>query len=192
MNNIMLDLETMGTSSNAAIIAIGACFFDPKTAVVGAEFYQTIDLEDAALYGVMDPSTVLWWMQQTSEAKEVFNPKESSPLKEVLLEFNDWISQIEKLKDRIVWGNGATFDNVILANSYRTAFGSVPWGHYGDRDVRTIVDLGRTILKFDPKRDMPFEGVKHNALDDAIHQAKYVSAIYQGLVNNLNLGEVQP
>jgi hypothetical protein len=192
MNNIMLDLETMGTSSNAAIIAIGACFFDPKTAVVGAEFYQTIDLEDAALYGVMDPSTVLWWMQQTSEAKEVFNPKESSPLKEVLLEFNDWISQIEKLKDRIVWGNGATFDNVILANSYRTAFGSVPWGHYGDRDVRTIVDLGRTILKFDPKRDMPFEGVKHNALDDAIHQAKYVSAIYQGLVNNLSLSEVQP
>jgi hypothetical protein len=48
-------------------------------------------------------------------------------------------------------------------------------------DVRTIVELGRKLLNFDPKKDMPFKGEKHNALADAIHQAKYVSAIYQKL-----------
>ncbi|MEL5347214.1 3'-5' exoribonuclease, partial [Serratia nevei] len=48
------------------------------------------------------------------------------------------------------------------------------------RDVRTIVELGREV-DFDPKRDMPFDGQRHNALADAIHQAKYVSAIYQRL-----------
>ncbi|EPP20563.1 ATP-dependent 26S proteasome regulatory subunit [Vibrio fluvialis I21563] len=44
-----------------------------------------------------------------------------------------------------------------------------------------MVDLGKSLLDFDPKRDMPFEGIRHDALSDAIHQAKYVSAIYQRL-----------
>ena len=41
--------------------------------------------------------------------------------------------------------------------------------------------MGKAI-GFDPKRDMRFEGTRHSALDDAIHQAKYVSAIWQKLV----------
>lgn len=56
----------------------------------------------------------------------------------------------------------------------------VPWQWWNDRDVRTIVELGKAI-GFDPKRDMPFKGTRHNALDDAIHQAKYVSAIWKKL-----------
>lgn len=55
-------------------------------------------------------------------------------------------------------------------------------GHTGnDHDVRTIVTLGRSI-GFDPKMDMPFDGERHNALADARHQAKYVSAIWQKLI----------
>ena len=34
-----------------------------------------------------------------------------------------------------------------------------------------------------PKKDMPFVGVRHNALDDSIHQAKYVSAIIQKITS---------
>ncbi|MCW6595330.1 3'-5' exoribonuclease, partial [Yersinia ruckeri] len=30
--------------------------------------------------------------------------------------------------------------------------------------------------------DMPFDGERHNALADALHQARYVSAIYQKLI----------
>ena len=56
----------------------------------------------------------------------------------------------------------------------------MPWQWWNDRDVRTVVELGKAIA-FDPKRDMPFEGTRHNALADAIHQAKYVSAIWQKL-----------
>ncbi|EMF5685335.1 3'-5' exoribonuclease, partial [Escherichia coli] len=44
-----------------------------------------------------------------------------------------------------------------------------------------IVTLGRSI-GFDPKMDMPFDGERHNALADARHQAKYVSAIWQKLI----------
>lgn len=40
-----------------------------------------------------------------------------------------------------------------------------------------LVSLLVLILK-----DMPFDGERHNALADAIHQAKYVSAIFSRLV----------
>jgi hypothetical protein len=80
-----------------------------------------------------------------------------------------------------VWGNGATFDNIILRESFSRLNLQELWNWFNDRDVRTIVGLGREI-GFDPKRDMPFDGEPHNALHDAIHQAKYVSAIYQRLL----------
>lgn len=82
-----------------------------------------------------------------------------------------------------VWGNGATFNNVITRSSYEREFIPCLWKFYNDRDVRTIVELGRA-LGFDPKKDMPFEGEQHNALADAKHQAKYVSAIWQKLIPN--------
>nr|WP_240152663.1 3'-5' exoribonuclease [Erwinia amylovora] len=44
-----------------------------------------------------------------------------------------------------------------------------------------MVLLGKQ-LGFDSKRDMPFAGERHNALADAIHQAKYVSVIHQLLM----------
>jgi len=72
------------------------------------------------------------------------------------------------------------FDNVILRESYQRECVPLPWECFNDRDVRTIVELGREV-GFDPKRDMPFDGERHNAISDAIHQAKYVSAIYQCL-----------
>ncbi|TMO97570.1 3'-5' exonuclease [Pseudoalteromonas ruthenica] len=184
MNHVMLDIETIGKGSNAAIISIGAVFFCPDTNKVGAEFHTVIDPASAAFFGEMDASTIKWWMQQDDEARALFNRDDAVKLKVGLDEFYEWVSQIENVKDRIIWGNGATFDNVILANAYRSARMKQPWAYFNDRDVRTIVALGRELLNFDPKKDMPFEGVKHDALDDARHQAKYVNAIYQALKNN--------
>ncbi|OVC03075.1 hypothetical protein UP81_08865, partial [Escherichia coli] len=47
--------------------------------------------------------------------------------------------------------------------------------------VRTIVELGKAI-DFDARTAIPFEGERHNALDDARYQAKYVSVIWQKLI----------
>lgn len=76
---------------------------------------------------------------------------------------------------------GSTFDNVILRGAYERAGKICPWLFWNDHDVRTLVNLGRSI-GFDPKKDMPFIGDQHNALADARHQAKYVSAIWQKLI----------
>jgi len=70
MNNIMLDLETMGNGNNAAIIAIGAVKFDQD---ITDRFYKTIDLDSSVDVGLeIDPSTVLWWMKQGDDARGQF------------------------------------------------------------------------------------------------------------------------
>ncbi|ATC93486.1 3'-5' exonuclease [Pseudoalteromonas tunicata] len=181
MNHVMLDLETMGQGSNAAIVAIGAVFFEPTTGEIGANFYWRVDLESAAKYGEVDPSTIIWWLKQSDAARAEITSDDTLDLNCALSEFCEWIAQIEKTNNRIVWGNGASFDNVILSNAFKAVEYKKPWEYCNDRDVRTVVELGRTLKGFDPKRDMPFEGTAHNALDDAIHQAKYVSAIYKAL-----------
>ncbi|MDP5205570.1 3'-5' exoribonuclease [Alishewanella sp. SMS9] len=181
MNHVMLDLETMGQDSNAAIVAIGAVFFEPTTGTIGASFYQKVDLESAAKFGNIDPSTIIWWLKQSDAARAEITSDDTLDLKCALCDFGDWIEQIEKIHSRIVWGNGASFDNVILSNAYAATSLAKPWVYWNDRDVRTVVELGKTLKGFDPKKHMPFLGTTHNALDDAIHQAKYVSAIYQQL-----------
>ena len=182
MNNIMLDLETMGSGSNAAIVSIGACMFDPVTGEIGETCELVISLNSSSHYGEIDAGTVLWWMKQDQDAREVLLQKEALTLKDALTSFKAWLEvHIPEWKSRVIWGNGCTFDNVILANAYKATRMRQPWPYSGDRDVRTLVDLGRTLLNFDPKKDMPFTGVRHCAIDDAIHQAKYVSAIFQKL-----------
>ena len=173
----MIDLETMGISNNAPIMSIGACFFDPKTGEIGNTFHEQVNLESANEYGAtFDPSTIIWWMKQEDDARSKFyNNHEAQSIHEVLTIFNEFITKTTNTRYVKPWGNGATFDLGILSNAY---YGKTPWMFYNERDVRTIVDLGQSI-GFDPKRDMPFDGIKHDALADAIHQAKYVSAIWQ-------------
>jgi exodeoxyribonuclease VIII len=183
MNNVMLDLETMGNGSNSAVIAIGAVFFDPVTGELGADFYQAIELESAAKFGEMDASTVQWWLQQSEAARELFKDGDKLPLNHALIEFTEWLGQIDGFKNRVMWGNGSSFDNVILRNAYKAIDYTCPWPFYGERDVRTVVDIGRQIKDVDPKKTLTFQGVPHNALDDARHQARYVSEIYKALTN---------
>ena len=182
MINVMTDLESMGKGSHAAIAAIGACFFDPTKGVIGKTFYQPVDIESATDAGlVIDANTVKWWMKQSDEARELFR-KKAYPLDTALQDFADFIEDNCPNKDDVqVWGNGAAFDNVILRNAFGAARIPVPWEFWNDRDVRTMVELGREVLGIDPKNDIPFEGVKHHALNDAIHQARYVSVIWQRL-----------
>lgn len=188
MKNVMLDLETMGKGPRAAIVTIGAVFFDPMTGELGAEFEAHIDLRDSAKFGEIDPDTVLWWLGNSKQARDAIttNNQERLRLETALLDFYQWMRGDSEYssRDMKVWGNGASFDNVILRSACQATDLPIGWEFWNDMDVRTIVELGRTICGFDPKKDMPFEGVAHRALDDAKHQARYVSAIYQALQAN--------
>ncbi|PWF74885.1 ATPase [Vibrio sp. T9] len=176
----MLDLETMGNTSNAAIVSIGAVVFSPVTGALGADFEVVVNLNSSAYYSDIDASTVTWWLTQSEEARSIFlrdTPKSS--LKDALLELNQWFADLGDAKDIQVWGNGSGFDNVILMNAFKATRIKPNFTHWNDRDVRTIVEMGRSILGIDPKTTFIRQGVHHSALDDAKFQAKYVSEIWQ-------------
>ncbi|EKE9903791.1 exonuclease [Escherichia coli] len=179
-DHLMIDLETMGKNPDAPIISIGAIFFDPQTGDMGPEFSKTIDLETAG--GVIDRDTIKWWLKQSREAQSAILSDEI-PLDDALLQLREFIAENSSEFFVQVWGNGANFDNVILRRSYERQGIPCPWHYHNDRDVRTIVELGKAI-DFDARTAIPFEGERHNALDDARYQAKYVSAIWQKLIPN--------
>ncbi|NAQ28459.1 exonuclease [Escherichia coli] len=181
--HLMIDLETMGKKSNAPIVVIGAVFFDPQTGEIGPTFYIVISLVDAMDTGaVPDGSTIEWWLAQSSEARSAILVDQVK-LVDALIQFREFINEYSDEEFVQVWGNGATFDNTILRTSYERLNIPCPWRYYNDRDVRTIIELGKTI-GFDARTVILFEGVRHHALDDARHQAKYVTATIQKLIPN--------
>jgi hypothetical protein len=182
MNHLMLDIETMGTGVNAAIMSIGACFFDPDTSMIGDTFHTKVSL-DSADNGDIEPSTVIWWLKQDNEARSQFYDNKDSLTLNCALNYLSMFLSSTPNGDLQVWGNGIAFDNVIVREACNRMGYDQPWDFWNDRDVRTMVELGR-VIGIDPKNDMEFEGIKHDALSDAIHQAKYVSLIWQALTKN--------
>lgn len=166
-SNVMLDLEAMGNGPNAAIVAIGAIAFDIESGELGPAYYNRVSLESAVEGGgVMDTSTVTWWLQQGDEARQEIARPGGMHINEALQSFATWLAESTE-PDVAVWGNGASFDNVILRGAYQRAMRAVPWKWWNDRCYRTIKAQ---------HRDVPFErlGTHHNALSDATSQAMHL------------------
>lgn len=178
MKDVMVDLETMASCPRAAIISIGAVVFDPidgRRTSPENSFYRNVSLESSCRYGLeLSPSTILWWMKQSQAARDVLFDN-TIELPQMLQEFAAYVPQGCR-----IWGNGATFDNAILRYAYERCGIPVPWHYRDDRDVRTLVALGKAkgYTKYLPQR----QGVAHNALDDALHQVEYCTQIYQYLL----------
>lgn len=184
--HLMVDLETMGSGPDAPIVSIGAVYFDPSTGNTGAEFYQVVSLESSMSFGMKpDASTIQWWLKQSSEARSAILVDEAMGLRETLELLADFIAENASNGSHTVqlWGNGCSFDNVILRRAYALAETPFAVPFWNDRDVRTMVELGKSV-GINPRFDIPFEGDMHNALSDARHQVKYVSAIWQRLTKN--------
>lgn len=168
MKNVMVDLETLGNGSNAVIIAIGAVEFDTESGL-GRVFYANIDPQSCVNAGlVMDVSTVMWWMKQSDQARAAFD-KPSTTLTEALKAFFEWYPE-----DANMWGNGATFDNVILSNAYKATGLNRPWPYWADRCYRTLKALHPDIAA-------ARTGTHHNALDDATTQATHAIQILKAM-----------
>ncbi len=163
--NCMVDLETSDTLAWAAIRSIGACMFDGKQVV--RTFYQNVDPASCVALGMCESEdTVKWWAAQGEEARRVLEPDQVD-IRTALKRFAEWYGR----EPVPTWGNGANFDNVVLANAFRICGMDVPWPYYMDRCYRTVRTLAATALP-------PFTGVKHYALDDAIHQATCLILIH--------------
>jgi hypothetical protein len=179
---VMIDLETMAVTKDAAIIQLGAVVFHPTTPeymgplveCVGERFGVNITLESCLAAGLMtDESTTAWW--ERPEQIEAFRTtqEQSMPLREALIEFRKWCLADTDPENIEPWANGTSFDLAILETAYRKLGIPMPWRFFNERDYRTMKSLWRDVKR--PE----FDGVKHNATDDAVNQAVHMLAIIQ-------------
>lgn len=182
MTDIMIDLETLSTRSDAAIISIGACIFDLKTGEITDTFYKAIGLFDQKHYGHIDPETVSWWLEQPDDTRlDIASTSGDQTLYEALIKLREFVRRHLTDSSRL-WSNGSSFDLVILRNAYQRNQMNVIWKYWQERDCRTIYDLAKDICGIDVKSSQRTD-TPHHALDDAIDQSKNVSWAYRSLAN---------
>jgi hypothetical protein len=168
--HVMLDLETWGTGNKAVIVSIGACKFDHEN-ILDA-FHVGVDPASCQALGLeVDASTLLWWMDpQQREALDAWLQLARIDLASALVGFDLWCKQEPGIV--AMWGNGSTFDNVILRSAFAAAGLDYPVRFWADQCYRTKKNEA-------PDVPMIHEGQHHKALDDAISQAKHLQAIWR-------------
>lgn len=177
----MLDIETVGTESDAIVLSIGLVFFDPHQArrpIQTQRYWTPIDIDDQIRRGrQMTGGTFRWWLEQGDDArKEHFLPNSELDAPEVIL--GDALEEIANLcrefKVQGVWGNGSDFDNAILQSAAKQYGVGPMWPYWANRCFRTFTNL------FDKDRLWrPENEHKHNALEDARNQVKWMHQIIQ-------------
>lgn len=184
--HLMIDLETLSTVPGGIILSIGAVLFTAD-GVSDRTFYTNINVTNSESHGFLtDADTLKWWEAQSDEAKSAVLSAftmESPTVREALDEFGMFIKQnVEDVKQLQVWSYGANFDISFLEVYFARLDRKVPWHYRNARCHRTLKALVSESVFEGIKR----EGEKHNALHDAIFQAKEASAALRYLGNITN------
>ena len=179
--NIMMDIETTGIRPGCRILSIGLAVFYVVNGECTIGNTTTIYPDLTEQVGIDDPSTLQWWSTQSPEARNVFADnhingvsigKAFELFKEFIQNAVDWHKSLNDGAEKVnvcIWGNGATFDNSIVQHMFEAKGYPVPWNTFGDRCYRTAFNmLGRPSFTRD--------GTHHNALDDAIYQARCLTS----------------
>lgn len=169
MPHIMLDIETLSTTSNSLVLSIGAVPFDLKSVYKPHGVHLTLNWQEQLDLGrEVSESTLRFWLNQSSGARKAVLSGTGSKLKPALTKLS---AMIEKHLDRDsgIWGKGPDFDVVIVNSLFKAAKMPTPWKFWQSRDVRTALMYSEA---FDTKE--PISHISHNALSDAIYQATQV------------------
>lgn len=167
MVNVMIDIETLGTSTDAVILSIGATKFNADEII--DTFAVAIDPSSCQQYGMkIDAGTVMWWMHpDRAAARQELLADEKVDIFSALDGFAQWFGD----KSLPTWGNGASFDNVLVRAAFAKVNLPCPWAFWDDRCYRTMKNMY-------PESVMIREGTHHAALDDAVYQTKHLQLIW--------------
>lgn len=170
-DNIMVDLETLDTAVHGVILSIGAVKFNEQNIAEDA-FYRVITIDSNLAEGrTISPSTLRWWLDQSAQAKAVFDHPEKVTLEHALMDLRMFGGTPLEWEHTKVWGNGADFDCAMLAHAYHHA--GTPWKFWNTRCFRTLKSMASA--KNVPK---PANPAAHNALADALAQAQHLQALW--------------
>lgn len=193
--HIMLDIETLATRSDAAILSIGGVVFSlgKNAKLAGTEpessFLVSVDrdfyLKNEFPEYYVDPNTVEWWRTQGDAAQEALSLNQVATPGDALDKMERWFGLVGFQRtfhmdgDR-VWANPCQFDLVILRNAAsieRTSDNDVPWHFRQETCMRTVFWMNNDM----PRRERDEDLVAHRADHDAIAQARALQDFYKVL-----------
>lgn len=180
--DIMVDIEALDSNAEtAAIVSVGAIKFDLAKGELGETFYIEIadhGLKDQLGRGrTMSFDTMCWWLAQSDDARKVLLPPNLAAGDSQRVNTPAFLDAFRVYCQGTtgVWGNGVTYDNVAIRSLYKTYSQTCPWYWSKDRCYRSYKAVhGNSAM-------LVREGTHHNALADAITQAKHLIAMYQNV-----------
>lgn len=178
--HVMLDLETMDTAETAAIVSVSAVAFKLEAGLFKSlgEFDLAVDLDTSVSSGgTMSADNVQWWLQQPEVSRNAVLTN-TETLHFALHAFTNYLCDLRKANEPqhlLIWGNGADFDNLILASAYKRTGIPQPWNFRDNRCFRTLKNV------FDWVPAPAFIGTPHIGIEDARHQALWLSMILKEL-----------
>lgn len=181
MNHLMIDIEALGGAPRGQVVSIGAVLFNGNNPCIKKDYWVIDHLGCADNNSrVIDKSTVVWWMQQSEEARSVFKEKHVWKLPIALQELSFFI---ERSSVSAVWANGVDFDLEILQNCYQQFNMSIPWKYSKKCCMRSIRNMQYLSPELKTWSEYKISNLAHNALEDAIMQAEYVYNFMRKLNN---------
>lgn len=209
MNDFIIDFETFGNRSSAAVIDLSAVCFNPDPTVVETldELIARgkrwkFDLRSQKGQRVFGASTMKWWKEQSEEARENLKPSDIDvTVKKGILDFLKFLkSHNVKEWDSFGWCRGQSFDFPILVDCIASVereagvaeadidtFRAEPCKFWNQRDIRTAIEaLSLTRgLTTTPLRKGVLDGfIAHDSLHDCakdILMLKYAQRYALGL-----------
>ena len=161
-DHVVVDIETLGTIPGAPIVQIAAVAFALGASEDEWELFEVkVDVRSLIYKDGISFDTLV---------DEVFGEAERLDTASALNSFHRWLGFTHT---KTLWGNGAAFDNELLkAALLQYCCIREPWNFRIDRCFRTVKNLYKEQVP-----EPHFIGTKHNALDDAMHQARWLNQI---------------
>lgn len=186
--DIMLDVETVSLRENAGLLSIALVPFSIGGKQIdspfdgASPFYRVIDLTSCFMAGMDMNGCQEWWMKQDPIVISGILSMGKVPVVKAMNEAHGYLSEMAEQYELVMWSRGMDFDFPKLEWCFRKFVEKpFPYAFWNKRDVRTIIkEMGIN------EEDFEFEGVKHNSLDDCLHQIKLIREAYRriGLTDN--------
>lgn len=164
MKHLMIDLETFGRNPGCVIHQIGLVEFTDNE-ILRSDLLLPSIVEQMEQGLIVEPETLEWWLFQGIPRHETAGRTTLASCFQILKDFFHDADTI--------WANSPSFDLEIVKHFTQKIVTSFRWEYYKERDVRTL----KAMLQL--REIPPFQGQKHNALDDALHQVKIVQQFWK-------------
>lgn len=179
MKHLMIEIEAMDDKPTAAILAVAAAFFNPKTGEVGKTFYRRISLDDAIKNGgTVSAEMIAWYLKQSADTREKLLSEHCQDTEMAMYDFFDFVNTNMTPLAIKVWYGCPSLRSAVLRTAMNR-FGGEGFEYGNEQSVVTINELAKS-LGLNMESIIPYSESK-NAYDQVVYNIKVVSYIWMYL-----------